>query len=124
VLDADARRAYEARSRDLEQELAEARACADLGRVENVRAELDALAQQLAAAVGLGGRARRTGGATERARQSVTKAIRATVRRIADECAPLGDHLERSVRTGMSCVFDPDPHAKIHWRVERERTRR
>jgi len=123
LLDADARRAYEARARDLEQELAEARRDADAGRIEAIRTEMDVLARQLAAAVGLGGRPRRTGGATERARQSVTKAIRAAIRRIADECPPLGDHLERSVRTGMSCVFDPDPHAAVGWCVARERRR-
>lgn len=119
LLDAEARRAYEARALDLEQELAEARRDADPGRSETIRAELDVLGRQLAAAVGLGGRPRRAGGATERARQSVTKALRATIRRIADACPPLGDHLERSVRTGMSCVFDPDPHAPIRWRVVR-----
>lgn len=120
VLDAAARRAYEARCRDLEEDLAAARADADAGRVEAIRAEMDALGRELAAATGLGGRARRTGGATERARQAVTKAIRGAVRRIGDAFAPLGDHLERSVRTGMSCVFDPDPHAPIRWRVERD----
>ncbi len=122
-LDREARRAYEARARDLEQELAEARRDADAGRVETIRAEMDVLGSELAAAVGFGGRPRRAGGATERARQSVTKAIRGTIRRVADASPPLGDHLERSVRTGMSCVFDPDPHTPVRWHVVRERSR-
>jgi tetratricopeptide (TPR) repeat protein len=119
VLDSQARRAYESRARDLEQELSDARRDADPARIESVRAEMEQLANQLSAAVGLGGRARRSGSAAERARQSVTKAIRAAMRRIADASQPLGDHLERSVRTGISCVFDPDPHAPVRWRVER-----
>jgi hypothetical protein len=80
---------------------------------------MEQLASQLSAAIGLGGRARRSGGAAERARQSVTKAIRGVLRRIAEASAPLGDHLERSVRTGISSVFDPDPNAPLRWRVER-----
>jgi tetratricopeptide (TPR) repeat protein len=119
--DTEARRAYEARARDLEQELAQARRDADPLRIEAIRAEMDALARELAAGVGLGGRTRRAGGATERARQSVTKAIRGAIRRIADACPPLGDHLERSVRTGTSCVFDPGPHATVRWRIVHER---
>jgi hypothetical protein len=119
LLDAEARRAYEERARDLEQELLEARSQSDAARIDAIRAEMEALASQLSAAIGLGGRARRTGSAAERARQSVTKAVRGVMRRIADASAPLGDHLERSVRTGISCVFDPDPNARLRWRVER-----
>lgn len=119
VLDSQARRAYEARARELEQELADAQGDADAGRIESIRAEMELLASELSSAVGLGGRARRAGSAAERARQSVTKGIRAAMRRIAEASAPLGDHLERSVRTGISCVFDPDPNAPLSWRVER-----
>lgn len=71
---------------------------------------MEALAQQLAAAVGVGG-------AVERARQAVTKTIRAAIRRIAAVDAGLGRHLERSVRTGTSCVFDPDPHDPVLWSI-------
>ena len=51
----------------------------------------------------------------ERARQSVTKAIREATRRIAQEDSALGDHLERSVRTGVYCVYDPDPSSTLTW---------
>ena len=76
---------------------------------------MDALEAQLSAAFGLGGRARPEGSAAERARQSVTKAIREATRRIAAEDAAIGEHLDRSVRTGLYCAYDPDPAARVTW---------
>ena len=119
LLDAQARRSYAERASELEQELADAQGDSDVGRIESIRAEMEQLATELSAAVGLGGRARRAGSSAERARQSVTKAIRGAIKRIAEASAPLGDHLERSVRTGISCVFDPDPNAPLRGRIER-----
>jgi hypothetical protein len=119
LLDGTAKRAYEQRLRELEEELADARACADEGRIDAARREMDALARQVAAAVGLGGRDRRAPSAPERARQTVTKAIRSVIRRLAVEHGELGEHLTRCVRTGASCEFVPDRREPVEWRVER-----
>jgi hypothetical protein len=121
VLDAEARRQYATRLRELEEELADARACADPGRIEAARGEMDALGRQLAAAVGLGGRDRRGAAAAERARQSVTKAIRGVLRKLAEAHAALGEHLEACVRTGTACVFEPDRRHPVVWTVQRDR---
>jgi hypothetical protein len=72
VLDQQARRAYEARIRDLQSDIDEARELGDAGRAERAEDELDALVQQLAEAFGLSGRARATGSAAERARSAVS----------------------------------------------------
>jgi non-specific serine/threonine protein kinase len=48
---------------------------------------------------------------------TVTKAIRAGVRRIADLDADLGAHLDVSVRTGTFCVYRPDPGSLITWTI-------
>ncbi|MHC5021822.1 MAG: hypothetical protein ACYTGX_17275, partial [Planctomycetota bacterium] len=69
------------------------------------------------AAVGLGGRARRSGGAVERARQSVTKAIRSALKRIAGESETLGRYFDSTIRTGTACRFDPDPRHPVDWDV-------
>jgi hypothetical protein len=116
-LDARARREYAERLRELEEELADARACSDPRRVEAARAEMDALGRELAAAVGLGGRDRRQGAAAERARQSVTKAIRGVLRKLAAEHEPLGEHLLACVRTGTACTFVPDRRWPVEWSV-------
>lgn len=109
TLDNRARAAYRARLVELEQELDAADAAVDLGRSERLTAERDALVEQLSSAYGLGGRARRTGSTAERARTTVTSRIRDTMRRLAATDPDLGRHLDRAVRTGTFCVYDPDP---------------
>ena len=115
LIDDEAKAAYRVRLRELQAELDEAEAFNDPVRGEAARLEMDALEAQLSAAFGLGGRPRPEGSAAERARQSVTKAIREATRRIAAEDSALGDHLERSVRTGVYCVYDPDPSSRLTW---------
>jgi non-specific serine/threonine protein kinase len=115
VLDDEAKAAYRARIHELQAELDEAESFHDPIRAETARTEMDALEAQLAAAFGLGGKARPEGSAAERARQSVTKAIREATRRIAAGDGAIGEHLERSVRTGIYCVYDPDPATPVTW---------
>jgi hypothetical protein len=108
ALDERARRAYEQRIRDLQEDLDEADAAGDPVRSERARAELDALVDQLASALGLGGRAREAGSAAERARSAVTQRIRSTIRRIGEVDPGLGRHLQGAVRTGTFCSYRPD----------------
>lgn len=116
VLDAQAKSEYRNRLRELGDDLEEAEAWSDTGRAERTRDEISALTEQLAGAVGLGGRDRRAASATERARLNVTKALKSAIRRIAREDPVLGRHLDRSVRTGTYCCYAPDPATRITWR--------
>jgi hypothetical protein len=115
VLDAAARRAYEARVRDLQQELDEAEADNDRGRAERAALELDAVVDQLTEALGLGGRSRNPGASAERARSAVTQRIRATIRRIDSVHPGLGRHLRASIRTGTFCSYAPE--APVRWQL-------
>lgn len=108
VLDAPARRGYEARIVELQGELTEAEELGDRGRAEAARLELDLLVEQLAAARGLGGRPRRSGGTTERARTAVTWRIRSAITRIDAVHPDLGRHLRTAVRTGLWCSYRPE----------------
>jgi tetratricopeptide (TPR) repeat protein len=54
----------------------------------------------------------------ERARQSVTKAIKNAIRRIAREHQELGEHLQSTVHTGLVCRYAPDARQPPRWRVE------
>jgi hypothetical protein len=80
----------------------------DRGRAEKAGLELDLLVEQLAAARGLGGRARRAGGTAERARTAVTWRIRTALRRIDEANPQLGRHLKAAVRTGLWCSYAPE----------------
>jgi hypothetical protein len=67
--------------------------------------------------VGLGGRSRKSASSTERARQSVTKAIKAAIDRIASHSPALARHLTSAVQTGTFCSYAPDPRAPISWKL-------
>jgi hypothetical protein len=80
------------------------------------------LTQQLAAAVGLGGRDRDPGSAAERARVSVTRAIRSAMDRLALQSPSMGAHLDATIRTGIYCSYTPDPRAPIAWNAPARET--
>jgi hypothetical protein len=108
VLDATARRTYQRRLADLEDELAEAEGNADLGRLERLRAERSMLAAELVGALGLGGRARFAGDPAERARKAVTMRIRAAIGAVAEQDEALARHLRNAIRTGRLCSYQPE----------------
>jgi hypothetical protein len=114
LLDQQARTAYKARLRELTEELAEADEFADVGRAERLRTEQQFIAHELAAALGLGGRARRAGDPVERARKAVSMRIAAAIHAIDRVHAPLGRHLRASVRTGRQCVYEPEDDVVWH----------
>jgi hypothetical protein len=118
ILDAPAKAAYRRRLAELRAELEEAEQFNDTGRAERLRAEIEALMEQLAAAVGLGGRDRETASATERARSTVTQRIKTAIKRIAEHHAALADHLARRLKTGTFCVYTPDPVRPVKWQID------
>jgi eukaryotic-like serine/threonine-protein kinase len=117
TLDPQAKAEYRRRLGELEGELDEARAFGDPERAARAEEERDFLVRELAGAIGLGGRDRRMGSAAERARVSVTRAIRSALARIQEHSPALGDHLERTIHTGTFCSYGPDPRAPADWRI-------
>jgi len=47
--------------------------------------------------------------AADRARKAVTASLRDAIRRITDALPELGTYVDRTIRTGTSCRYDPDP---------------
>ena len=76
-------------------------------RAAQLRADADWLADELRGSTGLGGRVRQFADNPERARIAVGKAIRRALDRVAAADPVLGDHLRRSVQTGMRCCYLP-----------------
>src|SRR5205807_9905029 len=96
----------------------------DLGneeRAEKVRSEIEAIEDELARAIGIGGRDRRAGSASERARLSVSRAIKAALQKISEHQADLGQLLEQAVRTGTFCRVEPQ--ANVNWQFTLEADR-
>ena len=117
ALDLRARGEYRRRLGELRAELEDAEGQNDPGRVERARGELEFLTAELAAAVGRGGRGRKTAAHAERARATVTKSIRASLERIGRNDAKLGHHLATCIRTGYLCAYLPDPERKPSWQI-------
>jgi hypothetical protein len=115
VLDAQAKDAYRKRLGELSQDLEEARSWNDPERAVKIEGEIEALTKELERALGLGGRDREMPSPAERARVSVTKAIKASVRAIREECPHLGEHLTVSIRTGRFCSYAPPGREPPTW---------
>jgi tetratricopeptide (TPR) repeat protein len=92
ALDDRAKQVYRRRLAEIEADLEEARARSDLGRIAQAEAE--------------------------RARVSVTRAIRQALARIADHHPALAQHLGVSIRTGAYCVYQLDPATHITWHLD------
>ncbi len=117
MLDPQAKEAYRARLRDLQEEIAEAESFNDLGRLERARGEMEALQTELARGVGLGGRDRKASSRKEQARLSVTRAIRSVLRKVEKASPELGQHFSATVRTGTFCSYTPDPRVALRWNL-------
>ena len=117
LLDTQAKNSYRRRLAEIDEDLDDARLTGDSGRVGQAEAERDFLIRELSRAVGLGGRDRRSGSASERARVSVTRAIRHAMSRIRAHDPPLGEHLDRAIRTGTYCAYLPDTRITASWKI-------
>jgi len=116
ILDSQAKAEYKRRIDELRDDLEEAERFNDSYRAARIRSEIDAVAEQLAAAVGLGGRDRRSSSEAERARSAVTKRIKEAIHRIGKFIPPLGRHLAVRIKTGYFCSYNPHPDRPIAWK--------
>lgn len=114
VLDAPARQDLRDEYETARDELVEARAFKDLGRVAKAEEAIAHLAQRLKEASGKGRRSRRLGDQEGRHRSSVTNRITDAIRAIEQEDHPaLARHLQNSVTTGTTLSYCPERY--VHW---------
>jgi class 3 adenylate cyclase len=113
ALDRKARAAYRARLQELDEDLAEAERHHDLGRLESLQEEREALVAELAGAARGAGAS--VGSDAERARVAVTKGLKAATDKIAASHPQLAAHLAATLRRGTFCSYTPDPARPIEW---------
>lgn len=116
--DITARAAYRQRIETLRTDIDDALEAGSDDRAAELQTECDELVAQLAVAFGLGGRGRLVSSAAERARLNVTRSIRTAIGRIAEALPEAGSVLDRQVRTGLYCAFEPGPTDAIGWIVQ------
>lgn len=108
VLDEEAKRAYRARLREIEADLAEAATANDAGRAESLEEEKERLLDEMRKATGLGGRDRKMGDSSGRARSAVTWRIRHAIKKLEVVHPSLARHLRVSLKTGVFCSYEPE----------------
>ena len=100
--------AYRRRLAELDDELTTAQVHSDLARQQRATDEREQLLAELRRATRPDGSPRTLANtAAERARKAVTARIRDAIRRITDAHPELGAHLDRTVRTGTTCRYEP-----------------
>jgi tetratricopeptide (TPR) repeat protein len=104
------------RLRDLDEAIDAADSNADLAAAERLRLLRDAVASELAGAVG---HVRGFPGSPERARTSVRKALKRALDVIAEADPVLGEELRTGISTGYVCRFTPVGPLFRQWRFER-----
>jgi hypothetical protein len=60
----------------------------------------------------LGGRARRAASSAERARITAQRRLREAIKRIAELDAEVGELLDRTIRTGTFCAYEPNRRSR------------
>jgi hypothetical protein len=113
VLDPQARAEYRAHLARLRAEAAEAERFNDVFRATKAREEIALVTEHLVAAARSGNR--RRSAASERARLSITKAIRYAIGKVERVHPALARLLAITVKTGSSCRYDPDPARPVRW---------
>jgi tetratricopeptide (TPR) repeat protein len=110
--DMEALAKYRVRLEQLRDEAEEAESFNDPLRAARAREEMEAILRELAAARKGAGRGASN---VERARLSVTKAIRYAIRKVERLHPDLGHILTETVKTGIYCRYEPDPRRPIRW---------
>jgi len=106
-------RSYRARLQAIEEELAEAQTANDVHRQAELREEAEQISKQLAADTDIHGNPREAADDDEKARQTVSAAVRRAMKTISKKHTPLWRHLNNDLKTGMFCCYQPDP--EVTW---------
>lgn len=118
LLDASSRTVYRRRVSELRDEVEDALDAEDDDRAARAQAELDILVAELARAFGMGGRERKASNVAEKARLNVTRALRTAISKVSEALPGPGAVLDRRVKTGLYCAYEPHTDDEILWSVQ------
>jgi len=115
ALDEQAKAAYRQRLIEVDQDIEDATAANDLGRLELAERDREYLLTELGRAIGLGGRLRSVGSDAERARTAVARSVRYALDRLAEHHPTAAMHIRRGLGTGTYCRYTADPAVPVVW---------
>jgi hypothetical protein len=119
ILDRATIDALRRRVNTIDAEIARARRRGKLDRVTMLEAERSQLEDELRRGLGRGGRSRRFATPGERARTSVTKALKRAVAAVTTIDPDVGAHFADSLVTGTRCCYRPAPDSPLRLLVRR-----
>jgi len=118
MLDPRAKQEFKRKIEELTEELEELQERGAHEQAEKVADEIDKINSALLSSMGLGGRDRKTGAASEKARINVTRHLRTAIERIAEHHDELAKLLGESIRTGTYCCYLPK--SRVDWNFAAE----
>jgi hypothetical protein len=118
LLDDRAKREYADAIVSLKEQIEEADRFNESARASGLRDRLRWFLQEKKRAVGFRGKDRPVADPEERARTKIRKNFKAAVETIRRVHAPLGDYLEKRVKTGRFCSYNPDPNRAVAWAIQ------
>jgi CBS domain-containing protein len=107
TLDPQAISEYKEHYQSLIEDLEEAKEFNDYAKAANIQDETDKIKEQLIAALGLGGKSRKSADTREKVRKAGTNNIKYSLKKIQKEHRSLGRHLDESIETGTFCSYSP-----------------
>ena len=115
VLDREAFGQYKERLIELDDGHETATAIEDYEALIEIEAEKEKIVKELKAAKGLGRRPRKFSSKREKARSNVQQRIKGAVSIIREHDVELAEHLDKTINTGMYCVYKPS--SSITWQT-------
>ncbi|MFY0644135.1 MAG: hypothetical protein JXR19_06690 [Bacteroidia bacterium] len=106
---------YRERLKVLIKEIEECKVEGDFKQLDILEDEYDKLVEFLSSSLGLGGRIRKGNSSLEKSRTAITWRIRNAIKKISMLHPELGNHLQRSIKTGYRCGYFPE--IKLNWIV-------
>jgi TolB-like protein len=108
LIDEKARKQYQKKILDIQNDLHEAEQRSDFARVEKLQEEYDRLIEYLSKSLGLKGKTREAGSTVQKGRSAVTWRIRNAIAQIEQYHPMLGAHLSNAIKTGILCSYQPE----------------
>ena len=113
LIDEKAKRAYQKKILDLQEEISQSEADNDFERSGRLQEEYEQMLEHLSQSLGLQGKIRKSGNPVEKARSAITWRIRNAISKIEKVHLSLGKHLSNSIKTGTLCSYVPEKN--IDW---------
>jgi hypothetical protein len=100
---------------ELKADLERAKKDRDLAEEDRIQKDIDKLQNALGSATGLGGLGRQFSDDAGKARDSIRKSIERAKENIKCKHGALWQHLENTIKVGLTCSYKPDP--EMNWQL-------